>query len=255
MADQRLPGLEDPANVVHGWDEAHRLSPAPRHRRRLVVDMVRRLGVKDCLDAGCGQPYLLAAIREALDVETYGCDISARTMEDNAGNPVAREFRVLDLSREVWPDRTFDLVICSEVLEHIPDWPAAVANLARMAREYVLITVPTGKVRTMDRMVGHTQHFDGPELTAALGAAGCWPLEVRRWGFPVHSLYRVLISAQADRVYDAFSGEDGVGYGPVQRAVSQALYRLFFLNDRFRSGDELIVLARAPAAVAREGRP
>ena len=118
---------------------------------------------------------------------------------------------MLDLSQEVWPDRTFDIVICSEVLEHIPDWPAAVANLARMAREYVLITVPTGKVRAMDRMVGHTQHFAGPELVAALGAAGCWPLEVRRWGFPVHSLYRMLISAQADRVYDAFSGEDGGG--------------------------------------------
>jgi SAM-dependent methyltransferase len=240
---------------VHGWDEAHRLSPAPRHRRRLVVDVVRRLGVRDCLDAGCGQPYLLASLKDELDIETYGCDISARTMEDNAGSPVAREFRVLDLSQEVWPDRTFDIVVCSEVLEHIPDWPAAVANLARMAREYVLITVPTGKVRTMDRMVGHTQHFAGPELVAALGASGCRPLEVRRWGFPVHSLYRKLISAQADRVYDAFSGEDGGRYGPIQKAVSQVLYRLFFLNDHFRSGDELIVLARAPAALAREGRP
>ena len=255
MAERRLPGLEDPVNVVHGWDEAHRLSPAPRHRRRLVVDMVRRLGIADVLDAGCGQPYLLAALKDELGIDAYGCDISDRTMEDTEGSPVAREFRVLDLSKEVWPGRRFDIVICSEVLEHIPDWPAAVANLDRMARRYVLITVPTGKVRTMDRMVGHTQHFAGPELIAALGAAGCRPLEVRRWGFPLHSLYRILISSQADRVYDAFSGEGGGGYGRMQRVVSEALYRAFFLNDPFRTGDELIVLARAPGAAAPEVVP
>jgi SAM-dependent methyltransferase len=248
VADERLPGLADPVNVVHGWDEAHRLSPAPRHRRRLVVDMVRGLGVRDCLDAGCGQPYLLADLQRELGLETYGCDLSDRTMEDSAGSPVAREFRVLDLSKEVWPGRTFDLVICSEVLEHIPDWPAAVANLARMARRYVLITVPTGRVRAMDRMVGHTQHFDGPELVATLGAAGCWPLAVRRWGFPFHSLYRVAISSQAERVYDAFGG--GEAYGRSQKLVSEALYRLFFANDLFRTGDELIVLARAPGEAA-----
>lgn len=246
MADRRLPGLEDPANVVHGWDEAHRISPAPRHRRRLVVNMVRSLDVADCLDAGCGQPYLLEALAREIGLETYGCDLSENTMNDNQGNPVAREFRVLDLATQVWPGRTFDLVISSEVLEHIPDWPSAVANLVRMARKYVLITVPTGKVRAMDRMVGHTQHFAGPELLTELVAAGCEPLAVRRWGFPFHSLYRVAISSQADRIYEGFSGNRE--YGAIQRTVSAGLYGLFFANDLFRTGDELIVLARAPAA-------
>jgi SAM-dependent methyltransferase len=245
VADVRLPGLEDPANVVHGWDEAHRLSPAPRHRRRLVLDIVRRLPLRDCLDAGCGQPYLLEDLQRELGLETYGCDLSERTVEDSVGRPVAREFRVLDLAKETWPGRSFDLVICSEVLEHIPDWRAAVANLARMARRYIVITVPTGKVRAMDRMVGHTQHFAGPELIGALRAAGCRPLAVRRWGFPFHSLYRIAISSQAERVYDAFGASQGYGAG--RKAVSEALYRLFFLNDLFRTGDALIVLAAAPA--------
>ena len=244
MADRYFPGLEDPENVVHGWDEAHRVSPAPRHRRRLVVNIARGLDVTTCLDAGCGQPYLLEALQKELGLETYGCDISSRTMEDQKGSPVAREFRTMDLAKEVWPGRTFDLVISSEVLEHIPDWTAAVRNLARMADKYVLITVPTGKVRTMDRMVGHTQHFDGPELIAALGAAGCWPIMVRRWGFPFHSLYRMAISAQADRVYESFAG--GEAYGPGRKAVSEILTALFYANDLFRTGDELIVLARAP---------
>ncbi len=126
------------------------------------MDIVRGFEVRNCLDAGCGQLCLLEDLQRELGLETYGCDLCDRTMEDSAGSPVAREFRVLDLSRETWPGRSFDLVISSEVLEHIPDRPTAVTNLARMARRYVLITVPTGKVRAMDRMVGHTQHFAGP---------------------------------------------------------------------------------------------
>lgn len=250
MAERRLPGLEDPVNVVANWDEAHRRTPAPRHRRRLIVDIVRGLPVRDCLDAGCGQPYLLEALHGELGIETYGCDISDRVMAAIQGSDAAREFRVVDLSRETWPEgRRFDLVVCSEVLEHVPDWPAAVANLARMARKYVLITVPTGKVRTMDRMVGHTQHFAGPELIAALRANGCEPLLVRRWGFPFHSLYRVAISSLgADRIYESFSG--GERYGRGRRLVSDALYGLFFVNDLFRTGDEMIVLARAPESDA-----
>ncbi len=105
-------------------------------------------------------------------------------------------------------------MICSEVLEHIPDWPAAVANLARMARRYVLITVPTGKVRAMDRMVGHTQHFAGPELVAALGRGRL--LAARRCGAggsPSTRSTASPISAQAERVYDAFGGGDAYGPG------------------------------------------
>jgi hypothetical protein len=66
------------------------------------------------------------------------------------------------------------------------------------------------------------------------------------WGFPFHSLYRIAISSQAERVYDAFAS--GEAYGPGQKLVSEALYRLFYANDLIRTGDELIVLARAPEA-------
>ena len=233
-------------NVVAQWDDAHRYTPAPRHRRRVVLDMLAGLDFADCLDAGCAQPFLLQAIVERFGVAGFGCDIADQVMAQNQQALRGCTFQVVDLTRETWPDgRQFDLVVCSEVLEHLADWKAAVANLVRMARKDLVITVPSGPIRAMDQMVGHLQHFRGPELCAALLDEGCTIKDVRFWGFPLHTLYKSSISALSPAaVYTAFSGGDKYGSG--KKLLSQLLYGLFFVNDLFNSGYQLFVHARPP---------
>src|SRR4051794_5120502 len=158
-------------NVVAAWGDAHRYSPAPRHRRRLVVSALRGLGVTEVLDAGCGQPFLLEAVRAQLGVPCYGCDISDAGVEDPAWAGIAEELRVVDLERETWPDgRTFDAVVCGELLEHIGDWRAALRNVAAMTRRHLLVTVPGGRRRPMDAIVGHHRHFTVADIADALRA-------------------------------------------------------------------------------------
>ena len=70
-------------NVVAGWGDAHRYTPAPRHRRRLILNMLKGLDFADCLDAGCAQPFLLQAMVERFRVAGFGCDISDQVMEAN----------------------------------------------------------------------------------------------------------------------------------------------------------------------------
>lgn len=244
-AEEILAGVNE-KNIVAQWDDAHRYTPAPRHRRRLLLRLIADLGFRDCLDAGCAQPYLIQEIVHRFNVQGYGCDISDQVMAVNQQQVPECAFRALDLTRETWPgNQQFDLVICSEVLEHIPEWRVALANLVRMTGKHLVITVPSGKRRPMDLMVGHHQHFQGPELVAALEENGCEVVQVRRWGFPFHSLYKLLISnVSPDRLYNAFSG---TRYSLTQRLVSHALYGLFFLNTA-NAGDQLIVLARTKRA-------
>jgi hypothetical protein len=243
MKTEEILASANATNVAADWDDAHRYTPAPRHRRRLVLDLLRGLDFADCLDAGCAQRFLLEGVVERYRVSGFGCDVSDAVIEANRRARPDCEFEVLDLTRETWPGgRRFDLVVCSEVLEHIPEWQAAAANLVRMARKHLVITVPSGPIRLMDRMVGHHQHFQGPELAAVLEANGCTVRRVFRWGFPFHSLYKTLISRLApDRLYTAFSG--GQRYGPGKRLFSEALYRLFFANDLFRGGNQLLLHA------------
>jgi len=230
-------------NVVAAWDDAHRYSPAPRHRRRLIVSALRGLGVTEVLDAGCGQPFLLAAVRAQLGVPCYGCDVSEAVVEDPAWAGVAKELRVVDLEREAWPDgRTFDAVVCSEVLEHIGDWRAALRNVAAMTRRHLLVTVPGGRRRPMDAIVGHHRHFTVADIAGAVRAEGLTPVSARRWGFPLHTLYRWTISrVGAERMYETFGTER---YSRTQIALSDALYAAFFVNDAFRRGDQVVVVAR-----------
>lgn len=234
-------------NIAAQWDDAHRFSPAPRHRRRLLLKIMAGLSFKDCLDAGCAQLYLLQEIVRRHGVPGYGCDISDQVIASNRKLAPGCEFLTLDLSRETWPQgQQFDLVVCSEVLEHIPDWQAALRNLARMSRKHLLITVPSGTIHPIDKRVGHHYHFQGPELVTELKKLGLSVVQLRRWGFPFHSLYKILINKFApDQIYESFAV---VRYGLLQRLLCQTLYSLFYLNGPFNSGNQIILLAKNSSA-------
>lgn len=208
---------------------------------------IESLEFKDCLDVGCAQPYLMEQILRKRSVALYGCDISEEVIQDNHQRFPWGEFRVIDIARQTWPgDRKFDMVICSEVLEHIDDWHLALINLARMSRRYLVITVPSGKVHKIDRHIGHIRHFEGSDLVDALRRLDLLPKRVKYWGFPFHSLYKHAINSIAyERVYESFAEQT---YGFWKKAVSMFLYALFFANDLFSTGSQLLILAERKAS-------
>jgi hypothetical protein len=229
-------------NYVARWDDAHRYSPAPRHRRRLITQWISRLQFADCLDAGCAQPYLLEMMHQR-QIPAHGCDISDEVIRRNKLQYPYAQFERLDLVRQVWPGgHRFDLVVCSEVLEHVDDWQAALASLTKMSQRYLLITVPGGKIHPIDRHIGHLRHFSGSELTTALGNQGMDVIRLRRWGWPMHSLYkRAINSIMPGQVYHSF-GEKQYGYA--KRLFSHIISVAFYINDVFPWGGQLIILAQ-----------
>lgn len=232
---------QDLKNITVYWDDNHRYSPAPRHRRRLICKLLRELPFNSCLDAGCAQPYLLFDLHQQ-GKEVFGCDLSDQVITSNRTRFPFAGFAELDITKSCYPGkRQFDLVISSEVLEHIKNWPAAVKNLCSMAKKYILLTVPSGPIRAIDRRVGHVQHFRGPELTACLEQQGFEILQARYWGFPLHSCYKFLINHLApEQMYANFSV---ARYGWLQKILSQILYGLFFINDCFSRGQQFFCLA------------
>ncbi|MGH2354193.1 MAG: class I SAM-dependent methyltransferase [Chloroflexota bacterium] len=217
------------------WDDMKRYGPMSRHTRRLIWGMVSDLPFNSVLDVGCGQGSPLEEIaRHRPEVELAGVDLSSHAIALARRRLPVATFHTLDLTKTSL-DRRFDLVICSDVLEHIPDDVAALRNMARMARRWCLVTTLQGRMRDFEATVGHVRNYHRGEVRAKMEGAG---FKVRReieWGFPFYSpLYRDICNQAPP------SATSGV-FGFRRRLLSSLLYHVFLANSS-RRGDYVLCL-------------
>ncbi len=220
------------------WGDMIDFSPAPFHRRRLILKTATSLEFKSVLDVGCGNGALLREFERRSLLKLVGIDLSELVIKENGKRVSNLRFHALDISKNAL-DEKFDLVICSEVLEHIDDLAGALANLCRMCRRYLIITVPTGKVFPIDTKMGHVRHFSAAEIRDRLKPHGLKVLLLKEWGFPFHTLYKYLINLRANASLDRFANAK---YGRVEMLISRLLRLLFYLNIHM-GGLQILCLA------------
>jgi SAM-dependent methyltransferase len=126
------------------YERAGRLerSLLSRFRDRLVVE-VRALAPSSVLDAGCGEGYVTAWIAEVLDTSEITC-VEGRAEALGVfrrRNPALRAVKG-DLAALPFPEGAFELVICTEVLEHASEPRQVLRELARVCDGHLLLTVP-----------------------------------------------------------------------------------------------------------------
>ena len=106
------------------------------------------------LDIGCGSGRHMAETARRTGTLTVGTDINRKDLLD-ARNRMAFleeigaihgrwDLGISDITALPFPDNTFNLVICSEVLEHIPDHKTAVKELVRVLKPggELVVSVP-----------------------------------------------------------------------------------------------------------------
>jgi SAM-dependent methyltransferase len=110
-----------------------------------IVSEVLALAPESFLDAGCGEGFVARCILDAASgIDLTGCDVSEAALKVAANaNPEAR-FVAGSVIGLPFPDRSFDVVGCFEVLEHLPGGMPrqALSELARVARRAVVMSVP-----------------------------------------------------------------------------------------------------------------
>jgi SAM-dependent methyltransferase len=96
---------------------------------------------RSCLDAGAAEGYKAALVHHL-----FGAEVTASDLSENACRRAREIFGLTAKAGDVhglpFEDDEFDVVLCSETLEHVSDVDAAVAELRRVARTAVVITVP-----------------------------------------------------------------------------------------------------------------
>ncbi|MEO8664948.1 MAG: methyltransferase domain-containing protein [Ignavibacteria bacterium] len=115
---------------------------------------------KDIADAGCGTGHLLKFFTMNFSPKTIsGMDFSNEALKIARLTLSTGNFFIYDLYKK--PDGKFDVLLCTEVLEHLQHPEYALSNLLQMMRmdAVCIITVPNGRI---DFYEGHI-NFWSPE--------------------------------------------------------------------------------------------
>lgn len=185
----RLMELGREAGLKPHYFKRHELLP----RVKAVMGFMRGVRPANLLDVGSGRGvFLFPFMREFPWVPVTSLDIlDGRVALLNAIHDGGVEnLTALNASICDWdaPDGDFDVVTLLEVLEHIPDVAAAVKNAVRLARRYVVVTVPSKP----DGNPEHIHLLTRPVLTELFGGAGC--SDLRFDGVPGHLFMTAKVS-------------------------------------------------------------
>ena len=224
------------------WGDMQRYGPVHRHHRRIFSELFKMLpmkGIETIADIGCGEGSNLLFLRSQFpNAKLFGFDVSKTAIETAKSN-IDADFHLLDIQKEI-PAQRFDLVFCSDVLEHLEDDVTALGNIKAITRQYAMIATIQGRMRANEKTIGHIRNYAYGELQRKMEEVGFRILNIVEWGYPFYSpIFRDLVG------FSAASEKFSYGrYSALKKFLTQILYSIFLLN-RGDKGDVIFVMAKS----------
>lgn len=176
----RLPELAatpDDDAIRHGLAAGLRLHKFKRNaelpRVRRVLGVVRGLAPSSLVDVGSGRgTFLWPLVAGMPELRVFSVDLDARRASDVHAVRVGGVDRLssarMDGARLGLASKSADVVTLLEVLEHMPRPEDALAEAVRVARGFVVVSVPSKE----DENPEHIHVFDNSALDRMLSEAG-----------------------------------------------------------------------------------
>lgn len=106
--------------------------------------------INNILDIGCGEGFLLEHLPS--HVQYIGIDNSSEAIQLAKNNKILKsenpkkiqniKFQKESVYSLPFSDNEFDLITCLEVLEHLKDYEKALSEIKRVAKKWIIISVP-----------------------------------------------------------------------------------------------------------------
>lgn len=228
------------------WKETTETGPSCRTRFRIMLRLFRKHGLSgSILDVGCGDGNFLSRLAEQKKgFELYGFDISDEAIRLAKRKKFISDLFVGDLlKKETLPRKRFDVVVCSEVLEHIDDYKKALKNISGLVKRdgKLIVTVPHSMRywTEHDRYAMHFRRFEKKELDRDIKNLGFSVLESFAWGSFLYNIYYFFLEkAGPKRVMEEKPGM-------IKKILSAVIYHVLKIDDLFagENGRRLFILA------------
>ena len=121
---------------------------------KIVESLPKTKNIK-ILDAGCGEGQLLLKIFNKGYNDIYGADVTPVALESAKKRIPKAKFSLQDLKSLNFSDEYFDVVICTEVIEHIRDYNKVISELKRELKKngLLIITFPNEPLCVIMRII------------------------------------------------------------------------------------------------------
>ncbi len=186
-ADDPYRSYADPVDADVNWsDELEALHEEASRghfidvwtRRVLIEEIAPAIGAAAVIaDLGCSSGYLLEDLRARWpDALLVGVDLVPAGLRAARGNVPDAELLLADVTSLPFADGSVDAIVSANLLEHVPDDGAALAQIARVLRPGGLaaIIVPAGPglYDYYDRYLEHERRYGRHELAYLARRAG-----------------------------------------------------------------------------------
>jgi len=120
----------------------------------VLLGELKKLKPESILDVGCGEGFTLNKLQEAkIGKRLEGIEYMDDAIQLGKKMHPTLTIKKGDIYKLPYKADTFDLVICSEVMEHLENPEEALAELKRVSKKYVALSVPNEPLFTIQRIL------------------------------------------------------------------------------------------------------
>lgn len=154
---------------------------------RQLEELFVRADPRSLLDVGCGEGVLVHPWAQRLgNKRVVGLDLEEPSIQAGWAKRQAPnlEYKIMRAENLPFADDEFDVATAIEVLEHVPDPEHTVAEMARVAKRWLLVSVPREPIwravnvargsylKDLGNTPGHLNHWSTRSFKQLLGKHG-----------------------------------------------------------------------------------
>lgn len=142
---------------------------------------IDNLKIKKVLDAGCGEGFVLSEFKKR-KIGDYleGIDFSEEALNTGKKLFPYLSLKKGDIYNMPYENNTFDIVICTEVMEHLKEPEKVMDEVVRVSKKYCLFSVPNeplfmisnllrGKnISMLGNDIDHVQHWSSRDFESMI---------------------------------------------------------------------------------------